>query len=151
MGKTYTVAFDSTLSYGGANNNKRTYYTNWSALLPKDTAFNVTFSFTSADVVYDAASPVLCLSANLGQTCAVIASSTAFRTSNVIGSLQVDSSTKFYYASTTTNPPIYIKTLPSVTFLEVELHNGLTGANFNTPVPADYVLMLSFEECDHDQ
>jgi hypothetical protein len=54
----------------------------------------------------------------------------------------------YYYADITTNAPIYLRERPSSSLLEIELHEGTSTVNYTTPVPSDYILTLSFEECD---
>jgi hypothetical protein len=150
MGKIYNVSFDSTNVYGGANNNKRSYVTNWSSILP-DKAYKVTFSYMSATCAVPSPNThVMTLQMDLGQSCSFSAGANAFASSAFLGSIPITSigADEYYSATTTDNPPIYIRTRPQVNITEVRLHNGLGVTNFNTPVPSDYVLTLCFEEMD---
>lgn len=151
MGRIYTFAFDSTNYIGGNNNNKRQYVTNWNSVLPERTAFKVTFSYMSVVAAIVNTPTLMTLHMDLGQTSVYQGSSTPFGFTPFIGNILVggtDGANEYYYATSTTNPPIYINSRPQYGLTEVRLHQGLTVTNYNTPIPADYVLMVSFEECD---
>jgi hypothetical protein len=154
--------FDSTLHTSGGNNSRRIYTSNWASILPNDKSFNVSFSFMSATDAVLGVIPVLfipILKCNLGQntTFANLTSlSSAFTTTNALGFLKValvpsnniasTDDNAYLVADITTNPSIYLKSRPTNSTLEVEIHNGLTNTNYvNIP---DYVLTLHFEECD---
>lgn len=149
MGKLYVVAFDSTSNYGGANNNKRTYITNWESILPPDKQFKVSFTYMSVVAAVVNTPTLMTLHIDLGQTTTFQASGSPFASDRYLGCLLfggTDNTNEYYYATTETNPPIYIKSRPTNSFTEVALHQGLTQTNYNTPVPSDYVLTLCFEE-----
>lgn len=147
MGKVYNISFDSTLSYSGANNNKRSYVTDWASFLPDNTPFRVTFSFSGADITM-VNNEVMTLHMDIGQTCSYAAGTSQTSSTRYLGILIVNGSgvAGNYYATHTTNPPVYIRKRPSSNVTEVELHQGLTSTNFNNPVPGNYVLTLAFEE-----
>jgi hypothetical protein len=151
MGKCYNFSFDSAFFFGGANNSRRTYTTNWASVLPEKKAFKVSFAYMSeVGVLPDAI--VMCLRTNLGQSNSYsnISPSTSFDSTNLLGFLKIDplAVSSFYYADYKTNPPIYLNERPTNSILEVELHEGLSTVNYSTPVPSDYVLILHFEEVD---
>lgn len=151
MGKCYTLSFDSTNFLSGTNNNKRTYYVDWT-FLPIGKRFKVTFSYMSlSDTDNLGSTYVMTLNLNLGQT-SNFASSTGMQMTQYVGNLKlavpVGSTLGYYYADVNSNPPIYLEQRPAQNNFEVQLHVGLSGVNYNTPVPADYVLTLSFEEAD---
>jgi hypothetical protein len=147
MGKLYNVSFDSTLAYGGANNNKRTYVTNWASILPPDKAFKVTFSFSAAFVVIVNAE-VMTLQMDLGQAYSFAAGTSQTNSTRFIGYISHSGTgvNGYYNASSTTNPPIYIDKRPSSNITEVAIHEGLSNINFTDPLPGNYVLTLCFEE-----
>lgn len=155
MGKCYNFSFDSAFFTGGGNNNKRTYATNWTSVLPENKAFKVSFSYMSETAVLPDAI-VMCIKTNLGQSnsFANVSPSTSLDTINFLGFLKIQplagTTNAYYYADFTTNPPIYLKQRPSSSLLEVEIHEGLTNTNYTTPVPSDYVITLHFEEVDYD-
>ena len=154
MGKIYNVSFDSTLFYGGANNNRRTYVTNWQSILP-DKLFKVTFSFMSGTAVVPSPNTIpMTIQMDLGQSCSYAAIGTTaapggFQSSFFLGNLFITGidTNEYYFAETKSNPPVYTRR-PSSNITEVRLHNGLTNTNFTTPVPSDYLLTLCFEELD---
>jgi len=153
MGKCYNFSFDSAFFLGGGNNNKRTFATNWSSVLPENKSFKVSFSYMSeTGVLPDAV--VMCLKLNLGQSNSFsnVSPSLSLDTSNFLGFLKIQplagATNAYYYADFTTNPPIYLKQRPSSQSLEVEIHDGLTSTNYTTPIPSDYILTLHFEESD---
>jgi hypothetical protein len=153
MGKCYNVSFDSAFFTGGGNNNKRTYATNWTSVLPANKAFKVSFSFMSETAVLPNAI-VMCLDVNLGQSnsYATISPSLLLATNYFMGFLKIQplagTTNAYYYADHTTNAPIYLAQRPTATFLEIELHEGLSNVNYTTPVPSDYVITFHFEEYD---
>ena len=149
MGRIYTFAFDSTLNAGGTSNNKRSYVTNWSSVLPENTAFKVTFSFMTAQSNIVNTPTIMTLQMDLGQSSAFQGSGNSFSSTRFLGTILFagTSLNSYYYSEYTTNPPIYINARPQSAITEVCLHQGLTLVNYNTPVPSDYILMLSFEEC----
>lgn len=153
MGKCYNFSFDSAFFYGGGNNNKRTFVTNWASVLPEKKAFKVSFAFMSeTGVLPDAI--IMCLKTNLGQSNSFsnVSPSTSFDTTNFLGFLKIQTlagtTNAYYYSDFKTNPSIYLKERPTNTTLEVELHEGLSSVNYTTPVPSDYILTLHFEEVD---
>lgn len=155
MGKSYNISFDSAFFTGGGNNNKRTYATNWSSVLPENKSFKVSFTYMSeTGVLPDAI--VMCIRANLGQSnsFANISPSTSLDTNNFLGFLKIQTlagtTNAYYYADLTTNAPIYLKSRPTSSLLEIELHEGLTTTNYTTPVPSDYVITFHFVEVDDD-
>lgn len=154
MGKCYNVSFDSAFFTGGGNNNKRTYATNWSSILPNNKSFKVSFSFMSeTGVLPDAI--IACVKCNLGQTNSFtnISPSTSLDTTNFLGYLRISpiqgGTNAYYFAEQKTNPPIYLNSRPTNSTLEVEIHEGLTNTNYTTPIPPDYVITLHFEEVDY--
>ena len=152
MGKSYTLSFDSTLYYGGGNNNKRTYIVDWS-FLPLNKQFKVNFTYMSVATatVLDTAS-VMTLHVNLGTTDNYYANSTGLVSTQMLGSLKIansaGSTNGYYYADRHSNCPVYVKQRPAVNTIEVMLHTGLTLVNYTAPIPNDYILTLYFEECD---
>ena len=152
MGKIYNVSFDSTNFEGGANNTRRVYVTNWASILPDDKAFKVTFSYMSATATVPSPNTiVMTLQVDLGQSCSFAGGANAFRSTTFLGSIPITSiaADEYYSATTTTNPPVYIRTRPQNNLTTVHLHNGLTQTNFTTPQPGDYVLTLCFEEIEY--
>ena len=151
MGKCYNVSFDSTFFYGGGNNNKRTYVTNWDAVLPANKSFKVRFTYMSETAVAPDAI-VMCLRANLGQSNSFVnvSPSTSLNTNYFMGFLKIQplagTTNAYYYADFNTNAPIYLKQRPTNTILEVEIHEGLSAVNYTSPVPSDYVITFHFEE-----
>lgn len=164
MGRCYNIIFDSTLFSGGANNKRRIYATNWAGVLPENKAFKVKFTFMSET---DTFAPILLgtvpvLRCALGQTdtnANLTTNATSFTTSNALGFLKIALLPSSNVASTTdegyllaeytTNAPIYLKTRPTSSSLEVEIHNGLSNVNYTTDIP-DYIFTLHFEEVDYD-
>ena len=150
MGKCYNLTFDSTDFYGGANNNKRTYFVNWS-FLPNDKSYKVTFSYMSvASTNVDGLTAVMSLLLNLGATDSFFADNTGINSTQFMGNLKVASvgTNNYFFADKTTNQEIYLNSRPTQNVLEVQLHQGLSGTNFANPVPTNYVLTLCFEECE---
>ena len=153
MGKCYNFSFDSAFFYGGGNNNKRTFTTNWAAVLPEQKAFKVSFSYMSETAVLPDAI-IMCIKTNLGQSNSFtnVSPSTSLDTTNFLGFLKIQplagATNAYYYADFKTNPPIYLKQRPNNTLLEVEIHEGLTNVNYTSPVPSDYIITLHFEEVD---
>jgi hypothetical protein len=154
MGKCYNFVFESAAATLGANNNKKQFVTNWSSVLPENKSFKVRFSYMSeTGILPDAL--VMCLKCNLGgnNTYTNATPSNAFDTINFMGFLKIQplagTTNAYYYADITTNAPVYLKQRPSNSFLEVELHEGTSTVNYNTPVPSDYILTLHFEEEDY--
>ena len=152
MGKCYTLSFDSQYSYGGANNNRRTYVVDWS-FLPINGKFKVTFSYMSEAIdTVDGDINVMCLMVNLGQSSNFWSNnSTGLQSTQYVGNLKIALSSGaalfgYYFADINSNPPIYLDQRPSQNILEIQLHDGLTGVNYTTPIPGDYILTLCFEE-----
>ena len=151
--KVYNFVFESAAASGGAANNRRQFITNWSSVLPKDKSFYVRFSYMSETGVLPNAL-VMCLKCNLGQTNVYTQAtpSNAFSNLNFMGFLKIQplagATNAYYYADITTNAPIYLRERPSISHLEIEIHEGTSTVNYTTPVPSDYILTLSFEECD---
>jgi len=148
MGKCYTLSFDSTLYYGGANNNKRTYYVDWT-FLPENTRFKVTFSYMSVAGGVDGLQYVCSVLANLGTTSNFYANSIGNVPTQYLGSLKcatqtTSASNGYFYADQTSNVPVWIEQRPTQNVLEIQIHQGLNGVNFASPVPPNYVLTLCF-------
>ena len=147
MGKTYTVSFDSTSSLSGTNNSNRSFVTNWDSILPEGKEFKVSFSYMSAATVV-ANGVIMALHVNVGQTTAFAASGGPLASTRFMGYLLIgsDNVSEYYYATTTTNHPMYIKSRPPSSTTEISLEQGLTQTNYALPVPSDYVLTIFFEE-----
>ena len=159
MGKIYNFVLNSQIA---STNNALTYgeqfFVDWSQL-PK-TPYKVSFSFMSTNQISTNFS-VANIYLDLGQGSNVqfgssnTAGSTAgnaFR-ANFLGSLEIRSytnstpvSASYLYASTTTNPPIYLDGRPQNNAVFVEIHtSGATQEANYAPIAGQYTLILSLE------
>ena len=163
MGKCYNFMFDSTFFAGGVNNKRRIYTTNWLGVLPENKSFKVTFTFISETDLLSNISfvsiPIVRCNLEQSNTFANLSlNATSFTTTNALGFLKLgplpsnnvstNTDEGFLFADYTTNAPIYLKSRPTNSNLEVEIHNGLTNTNYVTDIP-DYVITLHFEEEDY--
>ena len=161
MGRIYNVVLNSQLSNaaGLATPNEYFFY-DWSQL--PDTPYKITWTFNSANLVATNTT-VANLYLDLGQGAYTSIASSNLATAgplvgasyraNFIGTLEVRSYTNstpasgsYLFASTNTNPPLYVDTRPRNNQLFVEIHtNGNTTETNYTPASGQYTLILSLE------
>lgn len=149
MPRCYNVVFDSVLPYvAGTTHASDQYFVNWEALMP-DKPYKVTMSFVSAVAVLTG-TVVMGVMANLGGNDVYCANTSGYAaTSNYLGSTHSSDMTALHYAncSPLDNPPIYINQRPNQNLITIQLTNGANNiTTFSTPNPANYVLVLNFEE-----
>ena len=163
--KNYNVVLNSNFctneSATNINANKN-YYINWSAILP-DKNFKLTFSFISegCEIISFGLIPIITIDfLNQGKQIASQQSTTSYQStsSNLLGLifptyLDPNGHKAYFRADRQLNNPIYIAR-PSQNNFNVRLSTNGNPATFwldETSIPADfpqYVLILSFEECD---
>lgn len=147
MGKCYNVVLDSTLAYsGGATLATLNYFVNWAAIMPNK-PYKVTFSFVSA-VALLTGTVVMGIKANLGTNMVFAPEDGATPSSLYLGTAHSSDMAALHYmnASFQDNPPLYINERPNQNLLTILLTNGATNLLYTTPNPAEYVLILNFEE-----
>lgn len=149
----YSVVFKSVLRATGTTTNA-VYDIDWSAILPENTAFKVSFTFVSTTVNITSLSSVPILQCQLGQfrVFRIMGASTSSTTStNVLGHLLppfLNTST-YLQADSLTNNPIYLAQRPSSNDVEITITSSQTGNfwvdNVGATIP-EYDLVISFEE-----
>jgi len=149
MGRCYNIVFDSTVSYdsGSTTNANRAYFINWDGLMPLG-AYKVSFSFMS-EVALLTGTVVMGIQANLGGNDVYAAGSNGnAATSMYLGSAHSSDMAALHYmnASVPDNLPLYLSQRPSQNLVTILLTNGILLTPYATPAPADYVLILHFEE-----
>jgi hypothetical protein len=160
MGKIYNIVLNSQISaINAALTYGERFYVDWSQL--PSVPYKVSFSFMSANQISTNAT-VANIFIDLGQGSNVKFANTnypgintggnAYR-ANFLGCLEIRSytnstpaSASYLYASTTTNPPIYIDGRPQNNSVFVEIHtNGQAQGVDYVPVSGQYTLILSLE------
>jgi len=135
------------------------FYVDWSYL--PNTPYKVSFSFMSANQISTNAT-VANIYTDLGQGSTVMLASSNYPTTTTVGSnyragflgcLEIRSYTNstpvsgsYLYASTTTNPPIYLNSRPQNNDVFVEIHTNASTTDTNySPIPVQYTMILSLE------
>lgn len=148
MPRCYNIVLDSTVSHDSANTTivNRQYFVNWDGLMPLG-SYKVSFSFMSEAAVHFGA-VIMGIQANLGGNDTYQAGTDFCTTSRYLGSARITAMNADEYMSCnlTDNPPLYLAQRPNINHLTIWLTNGITFSPYTTPAPADYVLMLHFEE-----
>jgi hypothetical protein len=162
MGKIYNYVLNSQIASTTAGNTVgEKFFIDWTQM--DNTPYKVTFSFMSANQVSTNAQ-VANIYCDLGQGATTTMVGSGFPTginsdfgfrSGFLGNLEVRSYTNstptsgsYLYASTTTNPPIYILNRPQNNYVFIEIHQSLETQFTNySPIPAMYSMILSFESC----
>lgn len=149
MGRCYNIVFDSTVSYDSANttNANRAYFINWDGLMPLG-AYKVSFSFMS-EVALLTGAVVMGIQANLGGNDVYAAGSNGSAGASMyLGSSHSSDIAALHYmnCSTRDNPPLYLSQRPNQNLITIQLTNGILLTPYASPAPADYVLILHFEE-----
>ena len=135
------------------------FYVDWSYL--PNTPYKVSFSFMSANQISTNAT-VANIYTDLGQGSTVMLASSNYPTTatagatyraGFLGCLEIRSYTNstptsgsYLYASTTTNPPIYLNSRPQNNDVFVEIHTNASTTETNyAPIPVQYTMILSLE------
>jgi hypothetical protein len=155
MGRCYNIVFDSTVSYNSAatTNANRSYFINWDALMP-DKAYKVSFSFMS-EVAALTGTVIMGIQANLGGNDVYAAGSNGSSGASMylgtahsadLFSTAIVGTNAYMHAGLLDNPQLYLSQRPAQNLVSILLTNGLTLTPYATPAPADYALILHFEE-----
>ena len=160
MGKIYNYVLNSQIA---STNNILTigehFYVDWSYL--PNTPYKVSFSFMSANQISTNAT-VANIYVDLGQGSTVmlassnyagVATAGATYRAGFLGCLEIRSYTNstptsgsYLYASTTTNPSIYLNSRPQNNDVFVEIHTNASTTETNyLPLPVQYTMILSLE------
>jgi len=165
MSKNYNVVLNSNYctfdTVGNAVYNKN-YYIDWSAILP-DKKFKLTFSFVSEVNYVDLLTEIPIISIDFLNMANIIRSnqsSISYQaiSSNILGlvfptNIDTNAHHAYFRADKSFNPPIYLSRPNQNNFnVKINDNNNPTGywLDDNT-IPgsmSNYVLILSFEECD---
>ena len=150
MKYSFNVCCDSSNNfYSQVNGSTTSFWFDWS-IVP-DGKYDLTFSYMSDDTT-STLSPVMTLWVDfnsVGNT--YLAGNGQSNKINCLGSLLSNKhgANSFYYADITSNPPTRLSK-PTNNVFTVSLNEGLTTTAYSTPVAAQYVLVLHFEEVDYD-
>jgi len=145
----FSVVCDSSNNrYSQITGSTTSFNFDWS--LVKDTKYDLTFSYMSADTT-TTLTQVMTLSTDFNSVENVyLANGTgASQRINLLGSIIADKhgANSYYYATATTNPPIQLNK-PTNNIFTIFLRYGTTNIAYNDPVASPYVLILHFTECD---
>ena len=157
MGKIYNFVLNSQIASAvSAYTFEEEYFIDWS-LLPM-TKYKVIFSFMSANQVSTNVS-VANIYLDLGQGSSVKLATPTGRTSlksSFLGCLEIRSYTNstpvsgsYLFASTTTNPPIYLESRPQNNNVQVQIDQSATATDVSyLPISGQYTMILSLESLD---
>lgn len=149
MKYSFNVCCDSSNNfYSQIDGSTTSFLFDWT-LVPEGN-YDLTFSYMSDDTTITL-SPVMTLWADLNgvEQCYLANGTSASRKINFLGILKASGhgANTYYFADSTTNPPIRLQR-PSNNNFTISLRNGLTTTAYTTPIAAQYVLILHFEKCD---
>ena len=163
--KNYNVVLNSQYCTIDTSTNQITnknYYVDWSAILP-DKNFKLTFSFVSEVNFINLLTEIPIISIdflNMANITMCNQSSTSYQaiSSNILGlvfptNIDTNAHHAYFRADKSFNPPIYLSRPRQNNFnVQINDNNNPTGFWLDDNTPADsmsnYVLILSFEECD---
>lgn len=146
----FSVVCDSSNNrYSQITGSTTSFNFDWS--LVKDTKYDLTFSYMSADTTVTL-TQVMTLSTDFNSVENIyLANGTgASQRSSILGSLIASKHgiNSYYYAEQKTNPPIQLNR-PSNNIFTIFLKYGTTNIAYNDPVASSYVLILNFKECEY--
>jgi len=145
----FSVVCDSSNNrYSQITGSTTSFNFDWS--LVKDTKYDLTFSYMSADTT-TTLSQVMTVSTDFNSVENVyLANGTgASQRINLLGSLIASKhgANSYYYAEENTNPAVQLNK-PNNNIFTIFLRYGTTNIAFNDPVASAYVLILHFKECE---